>query len=88
MLIVALSSIYNGKRGMSQAPFPCLIKDQVLLEYGGGGGGNCTPLSFLQLFWSDDLFDFIRVQTNKNAEVKRNANPEKHKTQWREINEK
>lgn len=50
-------------------------------------GGNCTPLSFLQLFWSDDLYDFIRVQTNKNAEAKRNANPEKHKTQWREINE-
>ena len=47
-------------------------------------GGNCTPLSFFQLFWSDD---FVRVQTNKNAEAKRNANPEKHKTQWREINE-
>lgn len=44
-------------------------------------GGNCTPLSFLQLFWSDDLFYFIRVQTNKKAEAKRNANPEKHKTQ-------
>ena len=50
-------------------------------------GGKCTPFSFLQLFWSDDLNDFTIVQSNKNVEAKRNANPEKYKTQWREINE-
>lgn len=50
-------------------------------------GGTCTPLTFFQLFWSDDLFDFIRVQTNKNAEVKRNANPDKHKSPWEAIND-
>lgn len=41
--------------------------------------GNCTTLSLLQLFCSDDLCDYIRVQTNKNAEAKRNADPEKQK---------
>lgn len=50
-------------------------------------GGTLTPLSFFQFFWSDDLFDFIRVQTNKNAEVKRNANPDKHKSPWEAIND-
>lgn len=50
-------------------------------------GGTFTPLSFFQFFWSDDLFDFIRVQTNKNAVVKRNANPDKHKCPWEAIND-
>jgi len=29
----------------------------------------------------------LTIYRGKNAEAKRNANPEKHKTQWREINE-
>jgi len=35
VLINTLSSIYNDKRGTSQAPFSYLIKDQVLLEFTG-----------------------------------------------------
>ena len=48
-------------------------------------GGACTPLTLFQLFWDDNLFDFIRNMTNKNALVKRRSNPEKHKTKWSEI---
>jgi len=48
-------------------------------------GGESTPLTLFQLFWDDNLFDFIKNMTNKNALVKRRANPEKHKTKWSEI---
>lgn len=48
-------------------------------------GGACTPLTLFQLFWDDNLFDFIKDMTNKNALVKRRSNPEKHKSKWSEI---
>lgn len=43
-------------------------------------GGECTPLTLFQLFWDDNLFDFIKDMTNKNALVKgiqilKNINP-------------
>ena len=44
-----------------------------------------NELTLFQLFFDDNLFDFIKNMTNKNALVKRRANPEKHKTKWNEI---
>ena len=48
-------------------------------------GGESTPLTLFQLFWDDNLFDFIKNMANKNALVKRRANAEKHKAKWSEI---
>ena len=48
-------------------------------------GGESTPLTLFQLFWDENLFDFIKNMANKNALVKRRANAEKHKTKWSEI---
>ena len=48
-------------------------------------GGKCEPLSFFQLFWDDELFEFIKTMTNKNANLKRAANPDKHKLDWKAI---
>ena len=44
-----------------------------------------NELTLFQLFFDGNLFDFIKNMTNKNALVKRRANPEKHKTKWNEI---
>lgn len=42
-------------------------------------------MNCFQLFWDDELFEFLREMTNKNAERKSTENPEKHKSPWRPI---
>ena len=34
-------------------------------------GGECTPSTLFQLFWDDNLFDFTKNMTNKNASCKK-----------------
>lgn len=46
---------------------------------------ECSPLTLFMLFWDDELFEVIKNMTNKNALLKRHANPEKHKAKVREI---
>ena len=48
-------------------------------------GGESTPLTLLQLFWDDNLFDFIKNMTNKNVLAKRRSYPERRKTKCSEI---
>ena len=48
-------------------------------------GGESSPVNCFQLFWDDELFEFLTEMTNKNAERKRTENPEKHKSPWRPI---
>lgn len=47
--------------------------------------GERSPLTLFQLFWDDEMFEFIKNMTNENALLKRRGNPEKHKTKLREI---
>lgn len=57
------------QRGISQTPFPCLIKDQVLLEYGEVIVLHCHFFSYFGVMTCMILLEFKQIKMLKQREM-------------------